>query len=91
MVADSAALWKLLHLVVGICLRHTIMGATLKRSEASQRSAVNAVRLVAALLGEAVREGGVAGSATVRMVLPPLLKPMLTGILAKVCTQSCAW
>lgn len=84
MSSDVVASRKLLHLIVGICLRHYVVVVSLRRSESAQRAAVNAVRLVAALLAEAVREGGEMGSAAVRMILPPLMKPMLTGVLAKV-------
>ena len=37
-----------------------------------------------ALLAEAVIAAGEAGRSVIRMVLPPLLKPMLVDILAKV-------
>ena len=75
---------KLLHLVVGICLRHYILGAAQSSTPAAQRCAINAVRIAGALLAESVIAAGEAGRSVVRMVLPPLLKPMLVDILAKV-------
>lgn len=82
---------KLLHLVVGICLRHYILGAALAPSAAAQRSAVNAVRLAAALVAEAVDVGSEAGRGVVRLVLPPLLKPMLVDLLGKVRNVPAVW
>lgn len=75
--------------MVGICLRYYILRAAQSSSPAAQRCAVNAVRLAGALLAEAVISGGEAGRSVVRMVLPPLLKPMLVDILAKVRHTQC--
>lgn len=80
----------MLHLVVGIFLRHYILGAALSSSAAAQRWAVTAVRVAAAILADAVSVGGEGGREVVRLVLPPLLKPMLVDVLAKVRNLSLA-
>ena len=83
-LADLEAMQKLLHLVVGICLRQFILSAAQSSSPGAQRCASNAIRLASAILTEAVNAGNEAGRNVVRMVIPPLLKPMLVDLLAKV-------